>query len=74
MHKRPLGQCRADLERLELHRATLDVEFGTELTGAHQHIVHTHQRHVSVQIRQVGGVFHVQVRHGVTPVGWWKSS
>jgi hypothetical protein len=67
VHERPFSQRRADLERLDLDRAALDIEFGSKLTGTHQRIVQPHQRHIGIQVSQVGGVFHVQVGHELTP-------
>ncbi|MNI90243.1 hypothetical protein D3C73_1477390 [compost metagenome] len=67
MHECPLRQSSTDLERFDPDRAALDVEFGSKLTGTHQRIVQPHQRHIGIQVRQVGGVFHVQVRHELAP-------
>src|SRR5471032_2924542 len=72
MHETPFTQRRTDLEGLDLDRTALDVELRGKLTGRHQCIVEPDQRHISVQLRQVGGIFHVQVRHESAPADWQK--
>src|SRR5471030_163556 len=72
MHERTLAQAGADFKGLDLNGAALDIELRRKLTGSHQRIVEPYERHVGVQLGQVGGVFHVQMRHDGAPWSWQK--